>query len=207
MLIFIDESGDTGFKFESGSSDFFVMSLVLFEDPKEGERCSDQIDQLKKELGLPPTAEFHFNHNADKTKLAFLQTITAFDFAYFVAVIDKKSPQLGGRVFEQKETFYKYACNLVFSKTMPFIDNATITFDKAGSKEFQTGLRKYLKASNDKSLQLIKNIKQQDSSKTNLLQVADYIAGIHNRMAQGRKECTQFYEIIKKREMYLERYP
>lgn len=34
-LIFVDESGDTGFKFEKGSSRFFVLVLVIFDRPED----------------------------------------------------------------------------------------------------------------------------------------------------------------------------
>lgn len=32
MLIFIDKSGDTGFKLNDGSTDHFVIVLVIFDD-------------------------------------------------------------------------------------------------------------------------------------------------------------------------------
>jgi hypothetical protein len=35
MLAFIDESGDSGLKIDDGSSKYFVVSLVVFEEPKE----------------------------------------------------------------------------------------------------------------------------------------------------------------------------
>ena len=35
MLVFIDESGDTGLKIEKGSSRYFVIALVSFEENEE----------------------------------------------------------------------------------------------------------------------------------------------------------------------------
>ncbi len=32
MLVFIDDSGDPGFKFEKGSSKYFVIALVIFKE-------------------------------------------------------------------------------------------------------------------------------------------------------------------------------
>ncbi|MBI2934194.1 MAG: DUF3800 domain-containing protein, partial [Chloroflexi bacterium] len=32
MLVFVDESGDLGFKFERGSTQFFTIALVVFEN-------------------------------------------------------------------------------------------------------------------------------------------------------------------------------
>jgi hypothetical protein len=33
MYIYLDESGDTGFKFRQGSSRYFVVALLLVDDP------------------------------------------------------------------------------------------------------------------------------------------------------------------------------
>lgn len=33
MYIYVDESGDTGFKFGKGSSRYFVVALLLVDDP------------------------------------------------------------------------------------------------------------------------------------------------------------------------------
>jgi hypothetical protein len=35
MLVFIDDSGDPGFKLDRGSTPFFVIALVIFEDELE----------------------------------------------------------------------------------------------------------------------------------------------------------------------------
>lgn len=35
MLVFIDDSGDPGFKIEKGSSSVFVIALVIFDDDLE----------------------------------------------------------------------------------------------------------------------------------------------------------------------------
>ncbi len=39
MLVFIDESGDTGLKIDKGSSKYFVIALVIFEDHEEAIAC------------------------------------------------------------------------------------------------------------------------------------------------------------------------
>lgn len=40
MLVFIDESGDPGFRVLKGSSACFAIALVLFEDALEAEKTS-----------------------------------------------------------------------------------------------------------------------------------------------------------------------
>ena len=51
MLVFIDESGDSGLKVTQGSSRYFTVSLVVFEDHDEALACDKRIELLKRELG------------------------------------------------------------------------------------------------------------------------------------------------------------
>ena len=48
-------------KGKPGSSRFFVVTAVLFEDNEEAEMCDKRIDELRAELGLSEKFEFHFN--------------------------------------------------------------------------------------------------------------------------------------------------
>lgn len=43
MLVFIDESGDTGFKVSKGSTQNFVVACVIFDDNLEAEKTSVAI--------------------------------------------------------------------------------------------------------------------------------------------------------------------
>jgi len=61
MLIFIDESGDSGLKINAGSSKYFTLVLVAFQDHDEAIAVDDRISLLRKQHGLPDNFEFHFN--------------------------------------------------------------------------------------------------------------------------------------------------
>ena len=50
MLVFIDESGDSGLKIGEGSSRYFTVALVVFEDREEATACDQRIELLKREL-------------------------------------------------------------------------------------------------------------------------------------------------------------
>ena len=65
MLVFIDESGDPGLKTDQGSSRFFTIGLVVFEDHDEAQACDDRITLLKRELGWSADSEFHFKTNSN----------------------------------------------------------------------------------------------------------------------------------------------
>ena len=40
MLVFIDDSGDPGFKLQKGSSPVFIIACVIFDDELEAEKNS-----------------------------------------------------------------------------------------------------------------------------------------------------------------------
>ena len=209
MLVFIDESGDTGRKITQGSSRYFVVSLVIFEDNQEAELCDQRIELLKKELRRPNNFEFHFQNNSKKIRLSFLETISHFNFSYFAIVIDKDPKKLYGPEFNDKESFYKYACNLVFTNARPYLHQATVILDRSGSANFRLGLRRYLtrKEKLQANGHLIKTFKQQDSDSNNLLQLADYVSGIINRKVQQKNDWEIYYRFISARENLVQKWP
>ena len=71
MLIFVDESGDSGLKIESGSSRLFTISLVVFGENDEALACDQRIELLKRELGWTGTSEFHFKRNSNRIRESF----------------------------------------------------------------------------------------------------------------------------------------
>src|SRR3989338_1810676 len=108
MLVFIDESGDTGLKIHEGASRCFVISLVVFEEDEEALACDQRIQLLKKELAYPADFEFHFYSNSDRIRKKFLEAVSPYGFFYFGIVVDKDPQKLYGPGFRIKESFYKY---------------------------------------------------------------------------------------------------
>ena len=209
MLVFIDESGDPGLKIEKGSSRFFTVSLVIFEDKEEALACDQRITLLKRELGWEENSEFHFKRNSDKIRRAFLQAVAPYNFFYYGIVINKEPEKLWGEGFRNKSSFYKYACSLVFQNAKDKLENSTVVIDKSGNLDFRRQLAKYLRRKlSEEGKKLIKKVKMQRSRGNNLLQLADYIAGVINRSVQGRKKFAEEYrKIIAHREIYVQTWP
>jgi len=208
MLVFIDESGDTGRKVELGSSRYFIISLALFEEHEEAINCDQRIGLLRKELKISDNFEFHFADNSHRIRLAFLGAIQPYKFLYFAVAIDKSPEKLWGPGFQTKESFYRYACQMVFSNAMPYLKNAIVVLDQSGSPDFRNRLAKYLNVRvNEPGDKKIRKIKQQRSSSNNLLQVADYISGVINRKIQGKKDWPEYYRFINDKEMWVQLWP
>ena len=121
MLMFIDESGDPGLKVGQGSSKYFIVALVAFEDRDEAQAADDRITLLRKEQGLSPDFEFHFAKMKPAHRRLFLSAVASYDFFYFGIVINKA--KLTGPGFNFKESFYKYACGLIFENAKPRLSN------------------------------------------------------------------------------------
>src|SRR3989338_3662331 len=169
MLVFIDESGDTGRKIEQGSSRYFVVVLVIFEDHEEALTCDQRIEVLRKELHMPKGQEFKFNKMRREQREIFFKAVFPFSFFYFGIVINKDPRKLYGDGFTVKESFYKYACSLVFANAKPHLKDAIVVIDGSGSREFKRELQSYLRR---KTGGLIHKVKMQSSHSNNLLQLA-----------------------------------
>lgn len=57
MLIFMDESGDTGFKLGQGSSAYCFIMLVLVKDAFLSEAIREDIEEIRRDLRWQK--EFH----------------------------------------------------------------------------------------------------------------------------------------------------
>jgi len=206
MLVFIDESGDSGLKIEKGSSRYFTVGLIVFEDNDEALACDQRIKLLKKELGLPENYEFHFKRNSDKVRRAFLAAVSPYNFFYYGIVINKNPEKLWGEGFRNKESFYKYACGLVFENAKEKLEKATVVIDESGNLDFKRQLAKYLRRKIGSGI--IKKVKMQRSESNNLLQLADYTASVINRLVQNkRKWSDEYHKIIAHREIYVQIWP
>ena len=208
MLVFIDESGDSGFKLDQGSSRFFTIALVAFEDNEEATACDQRITLLRREIGWQEGAEFHFKQTSHRGRRLFLKAVAPYGFFYYGFVLNKDPKKLWGEGFRYKDSFYKYACGLVFENAKEKLRNATVVIDKSSSRDFRRQLAHYLTRKTREGEAQIKKVKMQRSSSNNLLQLADYVAGVINRSTQNRKKFADEYRrMIAPREITVQVWP
>jgi hypothetical protein len=199
MLVFIDDSGDPGFKFESGSTAFFVIACIIFSDDFEAEKVGVSIKELKRALKFPDEVEFKFNKSSRKTRERFLKSINGFDFKIRCLVIDKRIVK-SDKLRNDKNSFYSYAIKLLLENSGGSILNAKIRIDGSGDrifrKRFLTYLRKQL---NTKQNIIMKNCKLVDSKSNVLIQMVDMIAGSIKRSHDRLKTDFLIYKSIFKK--------
>lgn len=210
MLVFVDEAGDTGLKLGKGSSRYFIVTLVIFEEHAEAEAADTRISLLRRELGLPTEYEFHFNETPERIKQAFFEAVVRYNFFYFAIVINKG--KLYGPGFQVKESFYKYASSLVFQNAQQHLTDAIVVFDGSGTREFKRQLKSYLARKINQPGAVspkIRKVKLQDSGRNNLIQLADMVCGAVARSFKGRrrKAHRDFRRVIAHREIYVQFWP
>src|SRR5438552_3804159 len=118
MLVFIDESGDPGFKLEKGASPVFVAVMVIFEEDKHGAVTQRVIEQSKARRAHKP--EFKFSKCSDEVRDLFFDAVRNCPFKVRAIVVRKEvihSPRLK----RNKERFYEY-----FVKSMMNYDSGIL---------------------------------------------------------------------------------
>jgi hypothetical protein len=208
MIVCIDESGDSGFKFSKGSSQYFTCVAVFFSDSFAADSCDRAIDQIKREMGLGTSHEFHFKYANDQTREIFLTKMASENFTYYGFVLNK--PSLFGRTFNDKHGFYDFTVGLICENARPIMRNAKVIIDKCGDRQFKLNLEKSLKnrMTEPDGTCLIKKVTMEGSHTNNLVQLADMICGaVARSFNTDRDHRDRFHRLIKKREGRVQFWP
>ncbi len=205
MLVFVDESGDTGFRLGQGSSGQFTLTLIVFPEDEEAEAASRRIDELRADMGLlgeGKDGEFHFNRNSNGQREGFLRAISKFKFLIFSVTVNKAGLALEG--ISNKSAFYPFVCGLVFENAKDYLLEASVTIDSTGGQEFKRQIEKYLKQRMNEpdSARRIKQIKMKPSHTDNMLQLADMVCGAIVRAChESKNKSDRFRKLIQHREV------
>ncbi|HXH50166.1 MAG TPA: DUF3800 domain-containing protein [Terriglobia bacterium] len=207
MLIFLDESGDCGMKDRQGSSKYFVVTTVLFEENDAASACDIHIGEMRAALRLHEDYEFHFNRCSDFIREQFLKGVIDQDFFYSAVVLNKA--KLWGEGFKDKNSFYKYTTRLVFENIKEHLQRATVVIDRCGERRFRDSIGSYLRRKiNDGNPELIKKVKMEPSHSNNLLQLVDMVSGAIFRSFRHDKKNRRFFrKIISSRELRVQVWP
>jgi late competence protein required for DNA uptake (superfamily II DNA/RNA helicase) len=167
MLVFIDESGDGGYKFEKGSSLFLVFVAIIFKNSKDADILNIEIERYKTKNKITGGKELKHSKLNKKQKLFLSNLFKKHNLnvkTYFYKKdLNNKVDNLYKMILEK---FLKEHEKDFQDKTI-FIDGKQ---DKIFLKSFKTEITCTTKIST-------KNIKFVNSKTNNLIQLADFIAG------------------------------
>ncbi|MCL1877061.1 DUF3800 domain-containing protein [Candidatus Saccharibacteria bacterium] len=195
MLVFLDDSGDPGFKLDKGSSSHFVIACVIFNDKLEAEEAALIMKKYRQKVGWKEGSEFKFN-KTNKLKIKeVLEEVCRIDFRVRAICVDKLkiySRELKTR----KESFYNYIIKQVLAKSD--LKDADIRLDGHAGREYKRSAAAYLRKEVNVGGHKITRIRFVDSRNNLLIQLADLIAGsIHRSADKTKKDRGDYLRIIK----------
>ena len=177
MLVFIDDSGDPGFKTQKGSSPVFVIALVIFDDNLVAEETAVALKKLRRELKFPDAMEFKFHKSRKEVKRKFLQAAAAYKFRIRAIVVNKEIVY-SNFLRTSTDSFFNYIVMQVLKHSGKRLRNAKLKFDKRGEKRIRNELRAYLSRELDnKTNHIFVDLKFENSKQNILIQLADMVAG------------------------------
>jgi hypothetical protein len=172
MLVFIDESGDPGFKLERGASPVFVAAMVIFE--RGGDAAATQAAIEQSEARRAHKGEFKFNKCSRQVRDMFFEQVRSCDFKVRAIVVRKELIR-SARLRSDKEKFYEYFVKAMLSYDGDLLRNARVVIDGSGDRAFRQNLasafRRRLKPG------AIESVRFKSSHSDALLQLADMCAG------------------------------
>lgn len=196
MLVFIDDSGDPGFKLDRGSTSHFVIAMVIFDDELEAEKTAIAIKELRRQLGWPENVEFKFCKTHKKIREKFLDTVNKFDFKVRCLVVDKSIIH-SQELKTNRDSFYSYFIKEALKHNNDSILDAKIKIDGSGDRIFKKSFLGYLRRElNSNQKCIMKNCKLIDSKTNVLIQLADMVAGSINRSYNQTKTSKDLYKKI-----------
>lgn len=201
QLVFIDDSGDPGFKVVSSSN--FVMAAAVFIDPEVAFSLSEHISEYRKSLGWRDNCEFKFAKDRKVIIKDILRFASQYDFQIYATYVNKCSFRYTSPVVD-KEKLYNWTIKELLS-IIPLTD-AKIEIDGRSSKQNMYYTASYLRReiNGNKSKKLV--IKFEDSVDDNLIQLADIVAGsIHRYINADKTDYEVYFNIIKHKIVQLKR--
>lgn len=190
---YADESGDTGYTFDQGSSKRFVLTVVL---PQQPEQTIDRMLSLRRQLGKSETYEFHFHQADAKTRFLFFETIQAEPVVLLSAIIHKQFAPSDFRRLG-KLGMYSHALAGIGLRTSFPMNNCKLHLDGKGKqREFLQSLKANIRwacrAANQPE-QSFREIRLLESAHP-LIQYADMVTGAVSAYTNG--ENKQWFDML-----------
>ena len=173
QLVFIDESGDTGFKI--GSSRFFAIAMVVFNDLDSGgrslhaEATAACINAISQKYRIKP--EYRFSKSSHQNREHFFRSMAECHFAVYALVVDKAKIS-SKELRESPRKFYNFFLKMLLDKNP--IQYAKVKLDGERSRTLGQAIRTYLR---QQCPTTVHSFDFADSRKNKLIQLADMVCG------------------------------
>jgi hypothetical protein len=191
VLVFIDESGDPGFKVQRGSTPDFTAALVAFQDADQARLTQKAIEATAVRLRVFP--EFKFSKCRAEVRDAFFAAVMPYDFCVR-AIVVKKEKLYSHHLRTNKESFYSFFVKSMLKYDGGLLSQAQIVIDGSGDRAFKRQIGAYFRTHlGDR----IKEIRFSNSKSDPLVQLADMCVGAIARSYKDRRsDARRWREMI-----------
>lgn len=114
FVVYIDESGDEGFSFSKGSSEWFVLSAVVTRKAVDLETVK-LVDQVRVQLGKPDWKPLHFRDLKHEQRLPFVGQISKAKLRTVSVLVHKPSIKEQEK-FHERYRLYYYAVRYLLER-------------------------------------------------------------------------------------------
>lgn len=188
--------GDAGFKLGKGSSTYFAIAAVFFDDNLDAEEAALKIKRLRKKLGWSSKHEFKFRKTSANVKQQFFETIRSLNFRVIIALINKHTLQ-DRALRKNASVFYNTVILSAIRASSVPISNAHIYIDGEAGSDYRRRVKTFFRQNLPK--RSIVKITYKDSREDNLIQLADMVAGAAIRSSEATRDDAKIYlSFIKK---------
>jgi hypothetical protein len=196
--IFIDDSGDGGFKFENGSSSHLVMAAVVFKDPTQIEYLSSRMLDCAQKNGMKN--EFKYTKTKERAKDCFFACTQPVQF-HIRAISIEKANIYSGKLRSSPSALKSYAIRQLLSKGFGTIQDAKVVIDGQDTKAFGIPDEAYLMDMANRSHPgTLRKVSYADSKQNVGIQLADMVAGaIHRGVRTNKPADDKHLKIIRPR--------
>lgn len=114
FVVYVDESGDEGFSFGKGSSDWFVLSGVITKKETDSDTVK-LVDRVRVRLGKPEKKPLHFRDLKHEQRLPFVGEVSQARIRIVSVMIHKLSLRESEK-FHERYRLYYYAVRYLLER-------------------------------------------------------------------------------------------
>lgn len=193
MLVFIDESGCSGFRFAQGSDPVFAVAMVIFASSQDAAKTEAIVRQLHSKLRHRP--EFKFSKCRDDVRDGFFAAVSEQPFSIRAVVVNKGTVG-NARLCEDYEAFYTFFVRQLLKFGSDLLSHAKIRIDGSGNREFRRDLSRYLRSGTRGK---VGDLRMADSARDPLTQLADMCVGAIARAYRDRPQADRWLKMLRPR--------
>ena len=191
QYVFIDDSGDAGFK--NSNSDHLIVAAVIVVDENKKELLEDAINYFRRRLGWVDLHEFKFSKTEKSILIDLIDIVKHYDFKAYAVILDKKNIN-PDKIIKNRISVYNHVLKELLLQVSK--SNQVILIDGKATKSHAEKIRTYLRKSLKKNSIDNVSIRFVDSRKNSIIQLADIIAGAIARSYKDKPDAKRYLSLL-----------